>query len=90
VFTPVPTATEHLQSLSGSADLWLVLATAVHMLPGITPKKEGDMDEDPMASVFGAITAGMNEDQVMMLRRLVTAHMTFLAGLLQAADTNER
>lgn len=48
------------------------------------------MDEDPMASVFGALTAGLNDDQVVMLRRLVTAHMTFLAGLLQAADSNER
>jgi hypothetical protein len=61
------------------------------LLTTATPLKEGEMDEDPMASVFSALTAGLSEEQVTMLRRLVTAHMTFLAGLLHAsADTSER
>jgi hypothetical protein len=43
--------------------------------------------DDPMGAVFAALTVGMTEEQVVMLRRLVAAHITFLAGLLRAVDS---
>lgn len=83
-----------VEPLTGSADLWLALWTGAHIVLGgptaPTTPEEGTMEEgDPMAGVFAALTAGLTDEQILLLRRLVTAHMSFLAGLIQASTNGD-
>jgi hypothetical protein len=79
--------------LLGSVDLWLDVLELVNIMPvGIVHIEEGSMDDraesDPLGAVFASLTSGMSEEQIVMLRRLVAAHITFLAGLLRSVSAD--
>lgn len=44
---------------------------------------------DEFDRMFERLTAGMGETEVRMLRRLITAHISFLVGILEAATNGE-